>query len=1134
MTIDFTAKNIHGLKGLSQAMVLAKLYLHQSNHFVVLCDNDQSLEALQSAVDFFLKFFGSNEKCLCFPFRPSVTSPSVIEDQDHVYERLCTLESVLKNDKTFILTHPLALSLYTIDKEMFLKHQSILEVNTTFNPQTLAGDLSNAGFVREDAVNSPGQFSARGAIIDVFVPGQSCPHRIEFFDDLIESIRTFEPTTQASLEPVHDLVFSPAMETIIEDAQLPQIKNRFRQLALETSLPPAQRHQIEEKLSNKILSPSMQALVPLFYDKQSTLFDYLNEKTQWVVLDQLSIERELALFKQLDEHFVLSPMTLKPSKHLKNPQDSLNAVLGKIPYMLFESTDSNKQWSVELNDELRTNLTNSKKKEKPLEPLVMALKNWIDQGFCCVLVSSSPSQCDRIKHLIEPYFKVVSSATSHKDLQPSNVYIMQGDLDAGFAVKEMKLAFVSHTEIFGLKHNTTFHEKQNSAGLEQLDELNPSDYVVHIDHGIGQFIKLIRMKFKQSETDFLELQYHGGDKLFLPVYRLNRIHKYIGSDGKRPVLDKMGQHSVWEKTKQKAQKAVEEMAQDLIKLYATRKVAQSVPFDQANESYLTFEGEFAHEETRDQLNTLKDVFTDLESNRPMDRLVCGDVGFGKTEIALRAAFRTVEEGKQVAVLVPTTVLCQQHYETFKNRFANFPINIDYLSRFKTSTEQKNVVQKLKDGNVDIVIGTHRLLSKDVSFNRLGLLVLDEEHRFGVKHKEEIKKYRNLVHVLTLTATPIPRTLQLSMTGIRDLSVINTPPIDRKSIHTYLCKNDDQVIQSAINKELSRNGQVYFLHNRVETLDAMKVYIHKLNPQAKIVTVHGQLQEHELEKRMLQFIRHECDVLLCTTIVESGLDIPNANTIIIHRADMFGLSQLYQLRGRVGRSDRSAYCYLLIPGEDMISKDALKRLKALQRYTDLGSGLKIALHDLEIRGAGNLLGQAQSGHVANIGFEFYTQLLEREIRKLKNEKVEIDFEPEIQTSIPAYIPDQYIPNEPTRLQFYKRLSKAPNIDVLTQIQNELKDRFGPIPPLVQNLFEIIDLKILAKKAGVAKLKLTVDKPIIEFIDQAPISVDVLIKLMKKDKRIKLDPGQKLTLNVDPEIDSITQTKQLLNQLTADQI
>ena len=1118
-----------GLLGASSALAIAQLRSKSEKPILVICDSDETAYRLQEDFVFFSEFLKHSHQAYVFPMRQSALHPAMVEDREHIAAHLSSLHELLENDQALVIASVGALSQYTIPKKTFVENTGLVQVGEEFPRDDFIKQLSEAGYLREHSVMEPGSFAVRGSIIDVFLPHAGQPVRLEYFDDEIESIRSFDPDTQQSTQQLSEFAWIPAREILIQEENISVIQSQLKQLCDDRGLSPQKRLPINETLENQSYSPVYQRLFPIFYEEKQTILDYVKANTQFVIFDEISIGREKSELErnieersaQLSEEDTICAL---PNQHFISLDQNWKKVnespLLKIADIKLEGAQVN--FKTLLHNELRQTLLSQRKKEKPLEALMHKIQSWLDQGLDIFILGEAESDCKRLKNILSQYIKNLGH-------EQSNVNIVQGHISQGFEFPEAGLVFICSSEIFGQKKKRSKSRVKPETSFNNLAELKPGDALVHIDFGVGIFQGLEHVSLNKTEGDFLHIQYAGGDKLFLPVYRLNRVHKYMGADGKKPHVDKLGNQSAWEKTKQKAKKAVEEMAHELIALYAKRAVASTEVYGQADNGYMAFEEEFPFEETRDQLTTLDQVFGDLQSSRPMDRLVCGDVGFGKTEIALRAAFRTAMEGKQTAILVPTTVLCQQHYQTFAKRMENYPIRVDFLSRFKSKAEQKEVIQKLKEGTLDIVVGTHRLLSKDISFSDLGLLVLDEEHRFGVKHKEAIQQYRNKVNVLTLTATPIPRTLQMSMSGIRDLSVINTPPLDRKSIQTFLCKNDDGLIRDAIRKEIARGGQCFFIHNRVETIDAIHEYLNKLVPEARIIIAHGQMTERELEKRMLTFLNKECDVLLATTIVESGLDIPEANTILINRADMFGLAQLYQLRGRVGRSDRSAYCYLLIPGEEIISSDALKRLKALQQFTELGSGLKIAMHDLEIRGAGNLLGKSQSGHIANVGFEMYTQLLEREVRKLKGEKVEEEIEPEIQTSMPAYMPSEYLTDSKERLIMYKRLSGAKDQAELENLQNEIQDRFGSPPQVVQNLYEVIELKILARNAGVKMLRLSTDKPMIEFVDNAPVNIDKLLQLVQKNKDIQLRPDQKLTLDLQSPNDVFAETKSVLEKL-----
>ena len=633
--------------------------------------------------------------------------------------------------------------------------------------------------------------------------------------------------------------------------------------------------------------------------------------------------------------------------------------------------------------------------------------------------------------------------------------------------------------------------------------------MVHLDHGIGIYRGLKFLKVAGVEGEFLHLEYSGGDRMYLPVDRINMVQKYIGGDGAQPALDRLG-GTAWEKVKAKARKSVLAMAEDLVQLYALRETRAGTAFAPPDNLYKEFEAAFEFEETPDQERAIDETLASMQGKKPMDRLICGDVGYGKTEVAMRAAFLAVEGGKQVAVLAPTTILAQQHLQTFRHRFRNHAVRVEMVSRFLTAKEIAQVLQETAKGNVDVVIGTHRLLQKDVEFKDLGLVIIDEEHRFGVVHKERLKKLREMVDVLSLTATPIPRTLHMSLVGIRDLSIIETPPVDRLAIQTYVTRYDERLIRDAILRELERGGQVFFLHNRVETIDRLALKLSDLIPEAKMAVAHGQMRPKQLEKVMLDFLENKTQVLVCSAIIESGLDFPNANTIIINRADKFGLAQLYQLRGRVGRSHRHAYAYLLIPGEKAITPDAERRLRALQEIDGLGGGFKLALHDLEIRGAGNLLGEQQSGQITAVGFELYTEMMEQAIQELKGEEVLPEVDPEIRLGISAYFPDSYIPDANQRLYFYKRLASLRNTRELEELKEEIKDRFGPYSEVVENLFLVMNLRRVLKEFLVQQISFSDGKIFLLFHAESPVKVEKLLELIHKQKnRFRLSPDGRLS-------------------------
>ncbi len=754
------------------------------------------------------------------------------------------------------------------------------------------------------------------------------------------------------------------------------------------------------------------------------------------------------------------------------------------------------------------------RREVSFAPVANRVRAWCEEGHRVVIVASTRQQGERLVRLFENHSVTLdrvggafNAALGTTAMRPQ---LVLGHLTEGFRLPEERLAVITEADLFGEARQRRHAQRADVTQLlKNLSELKPDDFVVHIDHGVGCYRGLKHLQVAGTEGDYLHLEYAGGDRLYLPVDRISLVQKYVGADGAPPPLDKLGGTS-WERVKKKTRESIFAMAQELLAIYAAREVMEGKAFTPPDQYFREFEAAFAFEETPDQQQAIDDVLADMQRVKPMDRLICGDVGYGKTEVALRAAFVAVLDGRQVAVLVPTTVLAQQHHNTFRQRFQGHPVRVEMLSRFLTRGEIQAVVKGLAAGEVDIVIGTHRLLQKDVVFKHLGLLVVDEEHRFGVTDKERIKQMRKLVDVLTLTATPIPRTLQMSLLSIRDLSVIETPPIDRLAIRTYVTRYDEGIIREAILRELARGGQVFFVHNRVETIQIRARRLRELVPEATFTVAHGQMHERDLERVMADFFAKKTAVLVCSAIIESGLDIPNANTIIIDRADHFGLAQLYQLRGRVGRSHERAYAYLMIPGEQLISREAQLRLRALQELDDLGGGFKLATHDLEIRGAGNLLGRQQSGHIAAVGFELYERMMEEAVRELRGEEVRAEVEPEIQLGIPAFISGTYIPDENQRLVFYRRLAAIKGRTDLEEIATELRDRYGPIPPLVDSFLRIMELRRHLKDYMVVRAALRDGSITLQFHPDAPVKVNRLVTLVQKSKgRFKLSADFQLT-------------------------
>src|SRR5438046_2050350 len=728
--------------------------------------------------------------------------------------------------------------------------------------------------------------------------------------------------------------------------------------------------------------------------------------------------------------------------------------------------------------------------------LVDDVNRWRGEGFTVRLVAADPGQAEHLREILHDHdlaTRVVAGLEA-----PDSIAIVVGELSSGFAVPAVGLVVLAETEIFGARRRTLRRPKyQRGAALTAFTDLAVGDLVVHEDHGIGKYLGLRTMRISDKDADFLLLEYADNNQLYVPVDRLDLVSKYLGADAGAARLDRLGGAS-WQRVKESVRAALREMAEELLKLYARRSVAQGHTYQPDTPWQREFEASFRFEETPDQLRAIKDVKRDMESPRPMDRLVAGDVGYGKTEVALRAAFKAVADGMQVAVLVPTTVLAQQHWSTFAERFAQFPAKVELLSRFRSPKEQKKIVEGLKKGTVDVVIGTHRLLGKDVEFKNLGLLIVDEEHRFGVAHKERVKQLRASVDVLAMTATPIPRPLYMSLSGLRDMSVIETPPVDRLPIETMVRRFSRAVIKEALERELARGGQVFFVHNRIQSLPSMARFVRELVPDARVIMAHGQMDERELEGAMVRFVDGQADVLVSTAIVESGLDIPASNTIIVNRADRFGLAQLYQLRGRVGRERQQAYCYLLVPADGRVDEQAQRRLRVLQELTELGSGFKLALRDLEIRGAGNLLGAEQHGHIAAVGFDLYSKLLAEAVAELKGEPATVTVEPVISVNTEGFLPEDYVPEVNQRLVFYKRLAGAGGDDAVAELRAELADRFGPPPPEVEQLLDIVRIRGAARTLGLEPTDARPHRALLTLGPTTKVEPATLVGLVQKSR------------------------------------
>ncbi|MBI2989282.1 MAG: transcription-repair coupling factor [Deltaproteobacteria bacterium] len=1123
-------KTVSGLRGGATAYVLSLVAQRKCPALLIIAPTTREAENLF----FDLAFFLGEERALSplekrlhfFPSWEILPFEKLSPHPDNVAARLEGLYYLVEGQAPIVISTPAALMQRVLPKEDFKRSYRYLVAGAEIQREELLAHLAGWGFQNVPMVEERGDFSVRGGIVDIFPPAYAWPTRLEFFADRLESIREFDPSTQRSQSSHQELLLLPMKEFSLRRERVGLVEKELEKRAEELELGRREKKALIESVSSGIPFAGMEFLVPYFYPGLCSLFSYLPPGTLVWLEQAAQVETGVERFELLTwergaktkEETRFAP----PVESLYLSEKEWRQEIAPFCRVASESLDiipprgkpADSFLGVKsyLNTDIHQELS-PQGKEPSLAPLVEHLKEW--EGERVFFVGPTRGDAIRLRELLSHYEVPVPLLDTPFPLLLSRDEISRcvlvGGLTQGFRLPEERLVLITTDEIFGTKRSqrVSAQKRQPSHFITSLSELKQDDYVVHLDHGIGIYRGLKFLKVAATEGEFLHLEYEGGDRLYLPVDRINLVQKFIGGDGAQPTLDRLGGSS-WEKVKAKTRKSILAMAQELVEVYAAREVREGHAFSRPDQLYLEFEASFEFEETPDQERAIEDVLKDMQKKKPMDRLICGDVGYGKTEVALRAAFLAVMDGKQVAVLAPTTVLAEQHLQTFRHRLRSYPVRIEMVSRFLTSRESQQVLQELARGTVDILIGTHRLLQKDVQFKDLGLVVIDEEHRFGVVHKERLKKLRATVDVMSLTATPIPRTLHMSLVSIRDMSIIETPPLDRLAIHTYVTRYDEGVVRDAVLREIQRGGQIFFLHNRVETISRMAQKLSDLIPEAKIAVAHGQMRPRELEKVMLDFIEGRTQMLVCSAIIESGLDFPNANTIIINRADKFGLAQLYQLRGRVGRSHRRAYAYLLIPGEKIITRDAERRLRALQELDELGGGFKLALHDLEIRGAGNLLGKQQSGHITAVGFELYTQMMEQAVRGLKGEAVRPEVEPEIRLGIPAYFPEDYIPDTNQRLLFYKRLASFSDLDELGSLKEEMQDRFGPYSSEVENLFLVMSLRRVLKDYLVQQITYHDGRVSILFHPESPVKVDRLLELIKGDKgRYRLSPEGRLS-------------------------
>ncbi len=1106
--------DLPALAGSSDALAVAQLAT-RGRRLLLVTANPLDAQRLREEI----AWVAPNLRTHLLPDWETLPYDSFSPHQDLISERLSTLYAVSRGEADLVLV-PASTALYRMAPPAFLAaYTFFLKQGERLDVEQLRMQMATAGYTHVTQVVSPGEFSVRGGLIDLFPMGAALPFRIDLFDDEVESIKTFDPDSQRTVYPVPEIRMLPAREFPMDDAGRTHFRSRFREIFEGDP----SRVSLYKDVSNGIAPAGVEYYLPLFFDDTATLFDYLPADAAVVLHRDVPAAIDAFWRDARSRYDFLKgdrSRPVMPPEALFLGQENFFTALKDRPRIQLGGGEESASGGAAAVAAPLPDVSVERKATDPLHRLKQFLDSgWVDSAGRVLLLADAPGRRETMSDFLGEYgLKPAASADFAAFLaSDAPLALGVGPLASGFVLADAKIAVVTESELYATTARTRQRRDARKAAtmegwLRDLSELKPGDPVVHVSHGIGRYLGLIHMDLGEGQTEFLHLEYANGDKLYVPVSQLHVITRYAGADPEAVDLHRLGSGQ-WEKARKKAAMQVRDTAAELLALYAQRASRPGHRFDFKPHDLDAFAEGFGFETTPDQQAAIDAVVEDMKSGRPMDRLVCGDVGFGKTEVALRAAFIAVADGKQVVVLTPTTLLAEQHFQTFSDRFADFPIRIAELSRFKSAKEQADALKLLAEGKVDIIIGTHRLLQKDVVFKRLGLVIIDEEHRFGVRQKEALKALRSEIDILTLTATPIPRTLGLALEGLREFSVIATAPQKRLAIKTFVQRFSKGIVREAVLREFKRGGQVYFLHNEVETIENVRNDVAELLPEARIVVGHGQLPERELERVMRDFTSQRANLLLCTTIIETGINIPTANTILINRADRFGLAQLHQLRGRVGRSHHQAYAYLLTDAHAKPSAQAQKRLEAITMMEDLGSGFYLAMHDLEIRGAGEVLGENQSGEIQQVGFSLYTEMLKRAVRDLQAGKEPdltqpLDVVSEINLHTPALLPNDYCPDVQERLTLYKRLANCESDDELRTLQEELIDRFGDLPPQTQALIESHRLRLLVKPFGVAKLDASDAQISVQFGPEAPIDPAKVIFLIQKDRNTKMSGPDRL--------------------------
>ena len=1073
--------NIWGVTRSARALA-AEIIRGESNFSLIITHDSARAQKLCQDYGFY------DKDVFLYPAKDALFYYADIHGNVTSAKRLEILKRIYKNERTVIITTIEGVMDRLPDMIYFRRHAFTLEIGLELPQEELRDRLVMLGYENTAIVEARGQFSVRGGIVDIYPLTEECPCRVEYFGDEIDSIRYFDENSQRSIEECKSFEVFPASEYVLSEDRKRRGLNKIEEETEKVAgafkksfktesyarLTSYIRH-IKEELLEYSSTSGLDNFVSYFFGTTVSFLDYLPEETP-IFIDEPTLVRERAM--AYAKEFAISMEARIESGYilpgqadvLYTAEETLARLVSRKIVLFSNFYKKETEWNEKDSFCLDTKSIVSYRGDT--SALVKDLKKWRSDNYHTLIISPSKTRAKRLADsLMDEEIPAFFSESRTRILKPREVMITTGYLEEGYMIPAAHLVVIGESEIFGSekKKRRKLPKKYEGEKYGSLGDINVGDYVVHERHGIGVYKGIEKVKTSDGRVrDYLNIDYAGGGRLFIPVDQLSLIGKYSSKDSRPPKLNKLG-GDTWNKTRSRVKTHIDDMADELVQLYAARNSKPGFAFSEDTVWQKEFEELFPYEETPDQAKAIEDTKHDMESKRIMDRLICGDVGFGKTEVAIRAAFKAAQDGKQVAYLVPTTILAEQHYKTFCERMNGYPINIRMLSRFCTTKERKEILEGLKNGKVDIVIGTHRLLSKDVGYKSLGLLIIDEEQRFGVRHKETIKQLKNTVDVLTLTATPIPRTLHMSLIGIRDMSLLEEPPMDRRPIQTYVMEYDREIVKEAVNRELSRNGQVYYVYNRVDDIARITLELKEMLPNARIEFAHGKMTGRELEDIMHSFIEGEIDVLVSTTIIETGLDIPNVNTIIIHNADNFGLAQLYQLRGRVGRSDRQSYAFLMYRRDKVIKEVAEKRLSAIREFTELGSGYKISMKDLEIRGAGNVLGSDQSGHMEEIGYDLYVKLLNQAVRSKLGEKEQEDFDTVIDLPVDAYIPDDYVRNEYLKLELYKRISKIETSEDVDEIHMEMKDRFGEIPKSVERLLQVAMIRAQAHRSYLSAVR-----------------------------------------------------------------